>query len=121
MAGRIAGVCFLKVDNRQYNLRGNFVVSISPTERTGVAGMDGVHGFIETPRVPYISGTITDTDDLSLAELDAIEEATITAELANGKAYILREAWTKSAHEIDGGQGQVAVRFEGLSGDEILS
>lgn len=120
MAGRIAGVCFIKVDGRQYNLRGNLVVSISPTERAGVAGQDGVHGFIETPRVPFIAGNFSDTDDLSINDLDAIENATITAELANGKAYILRGAWTKSAHEIDGAQGQVAVRFEGLSGDEIL-
>lgn len=121
MAGRIAGICFVKVDGKQYDLRGNLIVSISPSERTGVAGQDGVHGYIETPRVPFISGNFSDTDGLSINELDAITGATITAELANGKAYILRGAWTKSAHEIDTAQGQVAVRFEGLSGDEITA
>ncbi len=120
MSGRIAGVCYVRVDGRQYDLRGSLIVSISPTERSGVAGQDGVHGFIEMPRVPFISGVFSDTANLSVAELDAIEGATITAELANGKAYILRDAWTKSAHEIDTAQGQVAVRFEGLSGDELL-
>lgn len=120
MAGRIAGVCYIKVDGQQYDLRGNLIVSISPTERSGVAGMDGVHGFIETPRVPFIAGNFSDTNELSINDLDAIENATITVELANGKAYILREAWTKSAHEIDGTQGQIAVRFEGTGGEELL-
>lgn len=115
----IAGVAYVKVNGEQYALRGNLTASPSKSERTGVAGQDGVHGYIEMPRVPFIAGNFSTTAGLSIEQLDAITDATVTAELANGKAYVLRGAWTKSAHEIDTAQGQVAVRFEGLSCDEI--
>lgn len=116
---RIAGIAYVKVDGRQYPLRGSFTVSPSPTERNGIAGQDYVHGYSEMPRVPYIEGDISTTQEVSEEMLSAIEDATITAELANGKVYVLRNAWTKSAHEINTKDGQIRVRWEGLSCDEL--
>lgn len=118
MGKRIAGVCYLKVDGTQYALRGGLTVSPDDVEREGVAGMDGVHGYKETPRVPSIQADLTDTNGLSLSTLLAITDATITAELATGKVYVLRNAWTKGGHELDAGEGQVSVTFEGLKCEE---
>jgi hypothetical protein len=59
MAQRIAGIAFLTVDGDQMALRGNFTVSPSPVERTMIAGQDGVHGYQELPRVPYIEGDLS--------------------------------------------------------------
>ncbi|GEP09810.1 phage tail tube protein [Methylobacterium gnaphalii] len=119
MGQRFAGVAYVKVNGKQYDLRGSFVVSPSDTKREGVAGQDGVHGFIETPRVPFIKGDLSTTAGLTVAELDAMVDETVTAELANGKNYVLRGAWTVSAHEISTGDGKVAVEWQGLSCDEI--
>src|SRR5262249_4638680 len=98
---RIAGVAYIFVDGRQYPLRGALTISIDTLERTGVAGMDGVHGFTEKPRVPWIEGDISDLGGLSLALLQAMCDVTVTAELANGKVYVLRNAWTSTAREFD--------------------
>lgn len=119
MAKRVAGICFVKADGQQFPLRGNFTVSISPFERAGIAGLDRPHGYSENPRIPFIEGDITLTDDVSIEQLDAITNATITAELANGRKYSLFEAWTKSAHEINAHDGMVRVRFEGIRGVEF--
>ncbi|GJD58357.1 phage tail tube protein [Methylobacterium dankookense] len=119
MAKAFAGTAYIRVDGRQYALRGNLTVSPTPRERAGVAGMDGVHGFTEAPRIPFISGDFSTLDDVSIEELDAIEDATVQVELLNGKAYVLREAWTAQAREINAAEGRVAVRFEGISMDEI--
>jgi hypothetical protein len=116
---RIAGIAYLKVDGTQYDLRGNFTVSPSPTERTGIAGQDGVHGYSENPRVPFIQGDISLPPELSIEDLDAITDATVTAELANGKVYVLRNAWCKSAFELNTKDGQTQVRFEGITCNEI--
>src|SRR6516162_9144322 len=120
MAQRIAGIAFLKVDGNQFPLRGNFTVSPSPLERAGIAGQDYVHGFSELPRVPYIEGDVSTTPQLSIDALDAMTNVTITAELANGHTYVLREAWCKSAQEINTREGQTRVRFEGISCDEVM-
>ncbi|HEV7286021.1 MAG TPA: phage tail tube protein [Kaistia sp.] len=118
---RIAGVCYLKVDGAQYALRGGLTVSIDSVEREGVAGMDGVHGYIERPRVPFITADLTDTAGLSLDALQRITAATVTVELANGKVYLLREAWTAEAREINAVDGTVSVRFEGVKGEEVMA
>jgi hypothetical protein len=118
---RIGGVAYLKVDGYQYLLRGDLAVSFDTFERKGIAGQDSVHGFTETPRVPYISATITDTGGLSLEALARVVDATITAELANGKVYLLRNAWTADARELNTQDGSVEIRFEGRAGEELLA
>jgi len=119
MAQRFAGIAFVKVDGKQLPLRGNFTVSPSSLERAGIAGQDGVHGFSENPRVPYVEGDISLTQDVSVEELQDITNATVTAELANGKTYVLSEAWTKAAFELNTHDGLARVRFEGVTCNEL--
>jgi hypothetical protein len=119
MAQRIAGTAFLKVDGGIYPLRGNFTVSPSSLERAGIAGQDFVHGFSEMPRVPFIEGDVSLVPTLSMNDVEAVINSTVTAELANGKTYVLREAWCRSALELNTREGQTRVRFEGISCDEI--
>ena len=120
-ANRIGGIAFLKVDGYQYLLRGDLTVSPDLLAREGIAGQDGIHGFTETPNVPEISATITDTGGLSLSQLAAITCSTVTAELANGKVYILRDAWTSEARELNTSEGSVAVTFQGMACEEMLA
>jgi Phage tail tube protein len=117
--GPIAGTAFLKVDGNMLALKGNLTVSSSPVERTGIAGQDYVHGYQELPRVPYIEGDISTLPEISTEDLEAITDATVTAELINGTDYVLRNAWTKGPIEINTHDGQFRIRFEGVSCDEI--
>ena len=116
---KIAGTAYVKVDGTQYTLAGRFTVSPSMVEREGVAGLSGIAGYKEMHRVPFIEGDIHTTGDLSIADLEAITNATVKAELANGKHYLLSQAWTTAAFEIDAAEGTVGVRFEGMKGQEL--
>jgi len=120
MAPRIAGIAFLKVNSGLLPLRGNFTVSPSAYERAGIAGQDMVHGYSELPRVPYIEGDVSLLPDLSMENLEALTNVTVTAELANGNVYVLHEAWCKSALEMNSREGQTRVRFEGSFCEEIM-
>ena len=119
MAQRIAGIAFLKVDGELYPLRGNFTISPSALERAGIAGQDYIHGYSELPRLPVISGDVSLVQALSMDDVEAVTNSTVTAELANGKTYVLREAWCTSALELNSREGQVRVTFQGVSCDEI--
>jgi Phage tail tube protein len=119
MGIRIAGVAYLKVDGDQYPLRGNFTVSPSAVERAGIAGQDYVHGYSELPRVPYIEGDVSLRPEISIEDVEAITNATVTAELANGRTYVLREAWTRAAFDLNTHDGMTRIRFEGTSCDEL--
>jgi hypothetical protein len=118
---RISGVAYVFVDGRQYPLRGSLTISTDTIERTGVAGQDGIHGFTETPRVPWIEGDFSDIAGLSLMTLQAMCDVTVTAELANGKAYVLRNAWTSTAREFNAADGQATVRWEGMASEELMA
>jgi len=114
MAQRFAGIAYLYVGSNMLALRGNFTVSPSPVERTMIAGQDGVHGFQELPRVPYIEGDVSTLPDMRLEDLDGQTDVTVVAQLANGWQYSLIGATCKAALEANARDGQVRVRWEGL-------
>ena len=119
MAQRIAGVAFLQVDGNQLALRGNFTVSPSAVERTMIAGQDGVHGYQELPRVPYIEGDLSTMPEISLEDLESETDVTVVAQLANRIQYTLVGATCKGGLEANTRDGQVRVRWEGLWCEEI--
>jgi hypothetical protein len=119
MAQKFAGIAFVFVAGVQLSLRGNFTVSPSPVERTMIAGQDGVHGYQELPRVPYIEGDISTMPDQSLEGLDGMTDVTVVAQLASGWQYTLISATCKAALEANARDGQVRVRWEGIWCEEI--
>jgi hypothetical protein len=84
-----------------------------------IAGQDGVHGFQELPRVPYIEGDISLTPDMQLESIDGMTDVTVVAQLANGWQYTLIAATCKAALEANSRDGQVRVRWEGVWCEEI--
>jgi len=107
------------VDGQQLALRGNFTVSPSPVERTMIAGQDGVHGYQELPRVPYIEGDITTMPGFYLEELMTQTDVTVVAQLANSMQYTLTAATCKGGFENNARDGQVRVRWEGVTCEEV--
>lgn len=119
MAIRFAGIAFVSVDGQQYALRGNLTVSPSPVERTMLAGQDGIHGFQELPRVPYIEGDFSTLPNFSLEDLLTQTDTTVIAQCANQYEYVLHNAVVKGGFEANTRDGQVRVRWEGLNCEEI--
>src|SRR5262245_27245339 len=119
MADRVAGIAFIKVDGDQLPLRGNFKCSPSSLSREGVGGQDGVHGYKEMPHIPSIVGDVTLDPGVSITRLERITNATVTAKLANGRLYVLTEAWAKGPFELDTVDGKTEVAFEGITCEEI--
>jgi len=119
MSNRRGGLISLKVDGDLYFAKGNFTYNIGKARKEAIVGADAVHGYKETPQVAFIEGEITDRKELSLEALQSIENATITLELANGKVIVLRQAWYASEGTGNTEEGNIAVRFEGMSGEEV--
>jgi hypothetical protein len=116
---RIGGVLSLRVDGNQYEARGSFQVTPGTVRRTGVAGQDFVHGYIEEPIVPQIKGDISIGNSLSVEALEQITDSTVQVALANGRTYVLTDAWVTAAFVIDAHDGKVEVTFEGITCQEI--
>lgn len=115
----IAGLATLSVNGRNYLIEGAFKYSPSSRTRESLVGMDGIHGFKETPIAPSMSGTLRDAGGLSVADLNTMTDVTVTAQLANGKTIVGRNMWTTGVQEVDSVDGKVDVRWEGLEVIEL--
>ena len=117
---RRAGVILLKVGGVQLDAKGNFTYNLGAPKREAIIGADGVHGYKETPQVPFIEGEITDRRDLNLADLAAIDGETVTLELNNGKTVVLSQAWYAGEGTGNTEEANIAIRFESrLTAQEI--
>lgn len=119
MAQRRAGILFVKIDGIQYDAKGSFNYNLGANKREGIVGADKVHGYKEMPQIPFIEGEFTDSQTLDLSKLLNVTSATITLELANGKIFVLREAWYAGDGNVGSEDGNIAVRFEGVQGEEV--
>lgn len=121
MAGnkRIGGIISLKLNGDMYFAKGAFTYNIGRPKKEGVVGSDRVHGYKETPQIPFVEGEITDRAEMSLEALLDTVDATITLELANGKVIVLREAWYADEGTGNTEEGAIPVRFEGMSAEEV--
>lgn len=119
MNRRVGGILFFKVDQELFQAKGEFTYNINPVKRESVVGVDRVHGFKEEPAVLFIEGAITDSDELDLQDFQAIRDATITLETANGKVIVLRDAFYAADGDVTSSEGEIQVRFEGLGADEV--
>lgn len=121
MAGeqRKGGIIFFKVNGEMYSAKGSFTYNIGKAKRDAIVGSDTVHGYKEVPQVPFIEGETTDSQTVDLEKLVTIDNATVTLELANGKVILLREAWYAAEGTGNTDEGNIAIRFEGISGEEI--
>lgn len=121
MAGELrrGGIIYLKIDGAIYSAKGSYTYNIGTPKRDAIVGATAIDGYKEVPQIPFIEGEITDNPNVDLQALTTAENATVTLELANGKVIMLREAWYASEGTGNTDEGNIGVRFEAISGEEI--
>lgn len=124
MAGnpnRLAGTASITVDGTNYLLVGDFEYNPSSVTRETLSGQDGVHGFSEKKRPGSISASLRDAGNLTVADLNAMDNVTVVAQLANGKTIIGRNMWTVEDQTVKSTDATIEVKFEGPQVSETTS
>lgn len=116
---RVGGILQFKLDGELFNAKGEFTYNIGQPKREAVIGADAIHGFKEEPQVPFIEGAVTDTDETDLESLLNFRDGTATLQLANGKIIVIREAFFAGEGSVTHTEGEIAIRIEGISGEEV--
>lgn len=116
---RVGGIIQVEINGERQDAKGEWTYNLGRNKNTGVVGMDGVHGHMSEPQLPFIEGKITDRRTLDLDGLLTIEDATVTLLPANGKRIVLRNAWYAGDGTVSTSEGEIEARFEGLSADEV--
>lgn len=119
MTQRRAGTISLQVNGEIYDAKGSFEYGLGGEKRTTIVGSDKVHGFSAVPVAAFIKGEITDRLELDVAALKALDNVTVTLNLANGKTIMLRNAWYAGDGNGNTEEGNIEFNFEGESAEEI--
>jgi Phage tail tube protein len=120
MAGqRIGGTLYLMINGVQYPARGAWEYTPTVSQRTGVAGQDGVHGYIERPIVPSVKGDVSDFGGISIQALQQSAISVATLALANGKVVIGSDGWVKGLVTSTTEDGKYTLEIEFTSVAEL--
>lgn len=115
---RRGGILGFKLNGVIEDAKGNFTFGFGGEKKEAIVGADAIHDYKTTQLVPFIEGAITDRGDLDLEDIWEFS-GTITLEHANGKIYVLRDAWYAGDRQGSTEEGEIPVRFEGKSLREI--
>lgn len=113
---RIAGTTYFKIDGDQLSLTGGIEVPLNTLVRDDVIGLDGSIDTKETFKAPYIKGTFKVPKDFPTDKVTTAMNMTVTAELANGMVYVLREAWLSGEASFNAEEGTADLEFHGKTG-----
>jgi hypothetical protein len=116
---RRGGLIQVQVDGEILEAKGSWSYNLGRPTRESIVGADAVHGYKETPTIPFIEGEITDRSDLDIASLSTVTDATVTLQLANGKMIVLRDAFAAGEWTGNTEEGNFPARFEGKGAEEI--
>jgi len=110
----VGGSCELKVDGVIYNTIGSLTIETGGRSSEPKMSRGKVVGYKVTDANPgKISGTIVDTNELDIVELQQKKNATVTVKKPNGKTVVLRNAAFSIVSSENMEEGEVSFEFQG--------
>lgn len=121
MSNKIGGIVNIKTNGDALNVKGSVSYNLGKPKREAIVGADGkTHGYKEVPQTAYIKVEVTVKGNTDVKKLLETDEATVTAELNNGKVVVLRNAWCQSEGEVQTDEGNLSLEFmSSEEGEEI--
>lgn len=110
-----AGLMSVFVDGVEVDIPGDSEVTynMGVPKATALKGLNGKgQGYKEEPQVSSIEFPVRDRSDFDLAAFCRSRDVTVTANLANGKTVVLREAVFAGDGDVTTGESQLSARFE---------
>ncbi len=119
--GPAGGIAFLKINGLQYQLSGELEIQPNTTQNEWEANQDGTVVFTQKAVVPYLSMNIRDSGSLSVQALNGVQDATVQAQLINGKQYVLQRAGAWGEFKEDTVKGEITGKFGGAGCYELTA
>jgi len=116
---RIGGTIDVQVAGAPLSAAGEFTIDVIGLERSTLIGTSGRAGYKEEVKPCFIEGEIYVTSETDIEALHSQTNTTCQVNGANGKRYILFNAWSCTSPEIATSEGKVKIRFEGMKGKII--
>lgn len=109
----LAGTANVTINGVAYLLQGDLSWSPTQNKQESLTGMDGYHGVKQTPVAPFMEFTLRDTGEITVGDFDGLRNATVVAQLANGKTVIGRTMAAIDTQDVNSVEATFKLRFEG--------
>ncbi len=116
---KVGGITYIQVNGNQYPLRGTATATLGNIEAEAVVGNDAFHGIKELPKEASIEIEFTDLGSLSVSDLEAMDDVTVTAQCNNGKTAVLYNARQVNQIAVDLVEGKYTAKFIAKQGQWI--
>jgi hypothetical protein len=113
------GTVQVQADGVVLEVKGDVEYNLGRPKYEPIMGPFGVVGWKQVAQVPFVELEITDSDETDLDALLTIKNATVTLDLANGKAAVFQNAIQVGEGTANTGEGNVKLRFEAKSAEEV--
>lgn len=114
--GRVAGICYIKVDGEQLEVSGGVECPLSDTVRETVMGVAGPAGFKETAQRPFTKLSAILVPGFPREKIAKATDMTVTTEFPNGAVYTLSEAYLEGEAVAKADDGLSDLEFGGKKG-----
>ncbi|MCQ4765032.1 phage tail tube protein [Cloacibacillus evryensis] len=116
---KIAGVITLTVDGVKQACAGNFKYNLGTPNRTTLVGQDGVHGFSEEPRAPWIEGDLRNTKGFDVKAFYEKEGIDAQLKLCTGETFVFIDGWVNGDGTVDTKEATIPFRFDAMSAEKV--
>jgi len=107
---KVMGRAYITTNGKRLNSKEGATLDYGGISRAPVVGDSGVAGSQETITAPQIDCTIIASSDIKLAEIQAIDDATISFDTDDGRSYVITGGFSGPAPKLSK-DGIVAVFY----------
>ncbi|NDV20919.1 phage tail protein [Pseudodesulfovibrio sp. JC047] len=115
---QVTGKAIIRFDGREYKTADDASLQPGGVKREPVKGAGKVHGFTETTVEPEMECTIYHTRETSLAEIQAIDNATVIFETDSGARWVLTGAFVLDPLKLKTKGGECPVKMSAITCEE---
>lgn len=113
MGQAVAGTCYIKVDGSQLVVTGGVEAPLSKVKRESIRP-----GYFKEEDVfPFVKVDAVKTPGLDIKKITTATNMTVTAEFKDGGVYVLSGAYLVDDATVNGDDGKLSLKFEGINGD----
>jgi hypothetical protein len=117
MGNKVAGICYIKADDQQFEVTGSVEVPLSTTIREPMESLSGESGnFRESGVAPYVRLTAHNEASLDYEKIANATNLTVVVEAPNGRVYTLTEAYLSGETVVGLDEGTTPYEFRGAKG-----
>lgn len=113
---QVTGRVFITIAGKRITSKEGATLKYGGIEREAVVADAGVVGPMEKIVAPEINCVIAHTKDVSLKEIQAIQDATISFDTDTGRSFVMRDSFFASG--LDLSKGELQLKFQGVECEE---